>query len=148
MKKLMIVALVAVALTGCGTEVNCPESLPVLEAGQVAGFVPMPAPPAPRPPAPAPRPAPPRPAAPKAPQQQAPRPAAPKPQVQRPAPKPYKPLPIYRPVDRNRSFDRTSPNYNYRTVYVNHGVDHTPLLWMIAMNGMMSNSHPAPVECR
>jgi hypothetical protein len=136
MKKLMVLALVAVTLTSCSSSNDCPQSLPVLEAEQVAGAVPMPAP-APRPAPPPPRPAP----APKAPAPQpaAPKPAAPKPAAPKPAPKPYTPPPIYRPTD--RYMNRNSPNYNYHTVYVNHQVDHTPLLWMIAMNGMMSNSH-------
>ena len=150
MKKLMVLALVLPMLAACSTtEVNCPEAF-VLEQGQVAGLVPMPAPaPKPAPPRPpAPKPAAPKAPAPAGPAKAPPAPAAPKPQVQRPAPKPYKPPPIYRPTDRNRPMTYGNPGYNYRNVYVTHQTDHTPLLWMLAMNGAMSNHNPQPVECQ
>lgn len=53
---------------------------------------------------------------------------APAPKV---APKPYvppPPPPIYRPSYR-------TPSHDYRTVYVQSQADHSPLLWMMAMQG-------------
>lgn len=146
-KKLIVLALVAASLSACSTtEVNCPQSIgPVEQAAVVVPEKGAP-PPAPRPaPPPPPRPAPkaPAPAPPK------PAPAPPKPNVPKPPPpKPYTPPPIYRPVDRRPGMAYGSPGYNYQTIYVNHQVDHTPLLWMIAANGMMSDHHPQPaLEC-
>lgn len=147
MKKLVIAALVAVSLSGCGSEVNCPESLPVLEAAQVAGVVPMPAPPpAPRPPAPAPRPPAPRapapaPKAPAPPKPAAPKPAAPRPMPKYvPPPKPYRPPAFIAP--------RYNPGMGQRPVYVNNGIDPVPYLWlMMATNGSL-HYQQAPVECQ
>jgi hypothetical protein len=90
--------------------------------------------PAPKPPAPKPAPVYKAPAP-------APKPAAPKPVAPKPASRPYVPprLPIYRPADPR--MNRYSPSYNYRTVYVQHQTDHTPLLMLMAMNGMFSPTH-------
>lgn len=140
-RSLLVLGLTSVlALSACGGNQN---------ACAVPMSLPMPAPnPAPKPPAPkppvyrAPAPAAPKPAAPK--------PAAPKP-VPKPVQKPYvppKPLPIYRPTYRQPDprMNRSSPNYDYRTVYVQHRTDHTPLLMLMAMNGMFSSDQPIQ-EC-
>jgi hypothetical protein len=124
-----VILAASLALTACGNDCPQPQSLGAIQP--VAMSVPMPAPvPAPKPPAPAPRPP-----APKAPAP-APKPPAPKP----PAPKPVMPRPpsIYRP---------TPPIRNYRDIYVRHRTDHTPLLWMMAMNGMFNSPQPAPERC-
>jgi hypothetical protein len=135
MKAIGAAAILAatLALTACGNDCPQPQSL-----APAAMVVPM-APPKPPAPAPAPKPAPKAPAPAPAPKPAAPKPAAPKPYV------PPPPRSVYRPPDPR--MDRRSPSYNYRTVYVNHQTDHTPLLLMMAMNGMFDNPQPAPERC-
>jgi hypothetical protein len=136
---LFILVFVVASLTACGSN-PCPQSM-AATMQPVSMSLPMPAPvPAPKPPAPAPKPAPVY----KAPAP-APKPAAPQPVAPKPVQRPYVPprLPIYRPADPR--MDRYSTSYNYRTVYVQHQTDHTPLLMLMAMNGMFSS--PDHQEC-
>ena len=139
MKPLAGVAVIVatLALTACTNDCPQPEAL---GAVPVAMSVPMPAPvpPAPRP---APRPAP----AYKAPAPAYRAPAPPKapapPRVPRPKPpRSYVPPSIARPVQRPRVYD-------YRQVYIQHRTDHTPLLYLMVMNGMFDSPQPVPERC-
>jgi hypothetical protein len=138
-----VVLVASLALTACDNK-DCPQPESLGAVTPVAMSVPMPRR-APAPPPPAPRPQ--RPAfAPKAPVFRAPAPpkAPAPPRVRAPrqqAPRLYAPPPsIARPV-------RRPAVYDYRQVYIQHRTDHTPLLWLMVMNGAFDSPQPVTERC-